>query len=143
MEWFSSELYPIKLTGTHYCETINLRKDGIAYIQMTEIFIDLIHNAINYGVKSKGGFINFEIGTDSFEGKNYFVFKLQNPVELETSFVESEGQGLKSVNEVIYKLNDACGTFKGSQVLSSEIKEGVFEIYFKIPEEVISRKRRA
>lgn len=143
LEWFSGELYPITLTGTTYCETINLRKDGIAYVQMTEIFIDLIHNAINYGVKSKGGFINFDIGMDSYEGKNFFVFKLTNPVELETSFVESEGQGLKSVNEVINKLNDSGGAFLESQVLSTEIKDGIFEIYFKIPEEVISRKRRA
>lgn len=103
IEWFNKEIYKINITNTNQWNEINAKRDDFGFILLVDIFINLINNIINYGVKTKDGYINIDLTKDDY----YYFIKLTNPIESETSFLPSQKKGLNSIKTQLCKFNNA------------------------------------
>ena len=71
IDWFRQNIFNIEIHIDDNWKAVKVRKDSAAYAQLVEIWIDLFHNAINYGKKEDTGFIKIELKSDQVEGKDY------------------------------------------------------------------------
>lgn len=101
--WFSDHIYPFKVNSLHTCwDQYGFIEYEVSYFYIEQIFLDLIVNALNYGLKEDNGWIEV-----NFDFKDpYAIFTVRNPVQTETSFLKGSGQGLTSVKNAIARLNN-------------------------------------
>jgi hypothetical protein len=140
-EWFSQNLYPITIHFDDCWNDVKFKPNDIAFVQMTEVFIDLIHNALNYGVKSKKGYIQIAFGKEIGGDNCLYTCTIKNPCEGESAFSEGSGQGLKSIYEVMDKLNITDNNFNINNFVVHSIQNNVFSVTFKIQEKMIVKRR--
>lgn len=130
-EWFSKNIYSLNIKGTESWDGIFMNSEKLAYPQMIEIFIDLIYNAINYGVKNDKGYISLEFSIESIDNVKYYVFAMSNPIDRNSAIFDCSGQGLKSIASTIDKLND------NSHGVDTIEENDVYKIKIRIKEEVL------
>lgn len=106
-EWFSKEIYPFRVTTRS--NDWNVRGfliNEVSYCYMVQLIIDLLNNALNYGVKSREGFIDIILDTELNElNRNYMSIHVENPVDLTTNFMLGSNRGLTSIKASIARLN--------------------------------------
>lgn len=122
LEWFNTNIYKLNLQINFLWEEVKVKTNSAAYTQLVEICINLIHNALNYGVKSKHGFLNIKLETEQVNGTNYYTLVTENPVDSDSAFCEGSNQGLKSIQHTLEKLNK-IDSQNGENNLSIEIED--------------------
>lgn len=125
IDWFSKNIYPINIQNI--CSNIHVKKDELGFFLLVNIFINLINNAINYGVKTKAGYLNFNFSTD----ETYHILSISNPMHRESSFMRSKKEGLNSVNSKLKKFNN-----NEDNLLINE-QDNIFEITIKFDSEIL------
>lgn len=126
IEWFNKEIYKINITNTNQWKEIHAKRDDFGFILLVDIFINLINNIINYGVKTKEGYINIDLTKDDY----YYFIKLTNPIDCETSFLPSQKKGLNSIKTQLCKFNNAT-----DNIIINE--DSVFEISLRFDLDII------
>lgn len=105
IEWFRQNIFNIEIHLDDNWKAVKVKKDSAAYAQLVEIWIDLFHNAINYGKKEDTGFIKIELNSEKVEGVDYLTLKMINPVDYENVLAKGSNQGLASLKSLLEKLN--------------------------------------
>lgn len=139
--WFSNNLYKIDIINEDMWKDAKFKPDGNAYVQMTEVFIDLIHNAINYGLKSSKGYIKLELGNEVIFGREMYSCVMKNPIGGEAVF-EGSGQGLKSISEVIRVLNTSNDELGDYEFTDTSFEDNEYSFTFRLPKLIIAKRRR-
>lgn len=106
IHWFSHEIYEFHLDLTDVWNEVSFQKQGCAFVYLGQIITNLMINALNYGVKSKNGKITLLFSEKIMDGQEYLMIFIANPVERESSFLQSTGYGIDSVKEAVARLNE-------------------------------------
>lgn len=117
MDWFRQNIYSIDISTDENWRAVKVKKDSTAYAQLVEIFIDLFHNAINYGRKDDEGYIKIELKSDKLEDVDYLTLKISNPVDYGNVLEKGTNQGLSSMKKLLEKLNYIPG--RGEKAIPS------------------------
>ncbi len=144
MEWFNNNIYQFNLEINPFWEDVKIKANSVAYTQLVEICINLIHNAINYGVKSKEGFLNLKLEFEQVNDINYYTLTTENPVDYNSAFSEGSNQGLKSIRDTLEKLNGTDLQEDRSRLsVETQSEENIsyrVKLYFK--ENLIVKRRK-
>ena len=117
IDWFSKNIYPITISLDDCWNDVKFKPNDIAFAQITEVFIDLLHNALNYGVKSKDGYIQISFEKEVIGDESIYLCTIKNPCEKDSAFSEGSGQGLRSIYEVVEKLNTISEDFNSNHLV--------------------------
>ncbi|NLZ47681.1 MAG: hypothetical protein GX895_02640 [Clostridiales bacterium] len=106
IDWFRQNIFNIEIHLDDNWKAVKVKKDSTAYAQLVEIWIDLFHNAINYGRKDNAGFMKIELNSEKVQGIDYLTIKISNPVDYDNVLTkEGSNQGLASLKSLLEKLN--------------------------------------
>lgn len=105
IDWFRQNIFNIEIHLDDNWKVVKVKKDSAAYAQLVEIWIDLFHNAINYGKKDDIGFIKIELNSERLENIDYLTLKIINPVDYDNVIAKGSNQGLASLKSLLEKLN--------------------------------------
>lgn len=141
IDWFSKNIYPITISLDDCWNDVKFKPNDIAFAQITEVFIDLLHNALNYGVKSKDGYIQILFKKEVIGDESIYLCTIKNPCEKDSSFSEGSGQGLRSIYEVMENLNTISEDFNSNHLVEHCIQNNVFSITFRIQEKMLVKRR--
>lgn len=133
--WFKENLYEFQLTIQHEAWTglIGFIEKDVAYSYMLQIFIDLLTNAMNYGLKSKEGYIHITLGYD----KGYMVMSVENPIHRESAFKEGSGRGINSTKKSIARLNCSDELEQFTQITE---ENDIFQVKMKVFRDYLMKK---
>lgn len=142
IEWFNDNIYSLNIKIDKLWKDVKIKKNNIAYTQLIEIFINLIHNAINYGIKSKDGFINLKLELEEIDDILYYTLNLENPIDYKSYFYEGSKQGIKSIKNTLEKLN-RIDIEKSNDIKSISIigNENLYTIKLYFSENLIVKRR--
>ena len=108
-EWFSTHFYPLKIEGIEESvewNKVRFLKNRTAYFIFSNIFVNLFHNALNYGKKSStDGWLKMHFDSITENGNRFLTIECSNPMEPETAYEEGHGQGIANICERILNLN--------------------------------------
>lgn len=127
VEWFSKDIYEINIINQW--EDINAMQDDLGFILLVDIFINLLNNIINYGVKTKKGYINI----DFYIEENYHFIKFINPIDRNSMFLQSKNQGLNSIKYKLAKFNNN----DDNNNITVDDNGEIFEISIKFDSEIL------
>jgi len=139
IQWFSSNFYSLVIENADSWSDVRFKPEGLAYIQMTEVFIDLIHNGLNYGVKSKDGYLKLIFEREDYDGRIVYCCKLKNPVDKDQPLFEGSGQGLKSIQDVMMRLNSYESSKLDYKMTEKSVEMEEFTYAFRIVGNRISK----
>ncbi len=123
LDWFSEEIYPFQVELCPSWKDVYFMQQGCAFVYVAQILTNLIINALNYGNKSSHGRISLHFQEKILENKPYFSIKMENPVDKNSSFLQSTGYGIESVKTSVARLNDTADVNRFTRI---EDENGIF-----------------
>lgn len=144
-EWFSTHFYPLKIEGIEESIKWNLvrfKKDETAYFTFRNIFINLFHNALNYGKKSlTDGWLRIHFDSIVENGNQFLTIECSNPIEKETAYEEGHGQGITNICERILNLNRYIyPDIDKNYALVTKQENAVFSVKLYFAEALLTKK---
>lgn len=106
LDWFSEEIYPINIINLENWSNIYFKREELSYFKFIEIFLNLINNVLNYGVKNESGYLNIEFDKRTINEIEFYILKMKNPIEKSTAFLGSQKKGIDSIKSNIEKINN-------------------------------------
>lgn len=142
IKWFNDNIYSLTIDIDNHWKDVKIKKNNIAYTQLIEIFVNLIHNSINYGVKSEDGFINLKLDIEQIDDIVYYTLIFENPIDYESYFYEGSNQGIESIKSTLEKLNRInIESDKNVESVSVVKNENLYIIKLYFSEKLIVRRR--
>lgn len=142
IKWFNDNIYSVNIDIDKHWGDVKIKKNSIAYTQLIEIFINLIHNCINYGVKSKEGFINLKLEVEEINNILYYTVRFENPKDEETTIYEGSHQGIEFIKNILEKLNHITFEFDKYVKSVETITNGdLYAIKLYFSEKLIVKRR--
>lgn len=129
VDWFSDKIYPISVGNLQSFDSINFIQDDLAYLKFLDLFLNLINNVLNHGVKTKQGYIDIEF----LKQDKTYTISMKNPIDKTTTFLSSQQKGINSIKAFVNKLNDNLREIKVYE--NDDVYEIIIEInsrYFGI-----------
>lgn len=130
LQWFNGNLYPLEvLELSKSWKSIGFVKDEMAYSFLLQVFLHLLCNALNYGLKTDQGAIHFRFYQEYMDGLPYLSFRVENLIHRESAFIASNGLGIKGIKDSIARLNETEDPDKFTKV---EDNGDLFSVDMKI-----------
>ena len=136
--WFSERLFPLTVEWkSELWKLPRFSKNQTAYLRMVGIFINIFHNAINHGKKTKDGFLKIVFDEEKRGEQLYLTVTASNPDGTGTEYEEGNGKGLQNVKSDLENLNSVCAERIGAEW---ETDEECFTLKLYFSEKLLIRR---